>query len=43
MMRRVLLVLAVCAVGGATLVTLQAYRGLPMQAALQGLWALCGH
>lgn len=39
-MRRVLIVLAVCA---ATLVTLQAYRALPMQAALQDLLALCGH
>ena len=39
-MRRVLLVIALCA---ATLVTLQAYRALPMQAALQGLLALCGH
>jgi hypothetical protein len=39
-MRRVLMAIALCA---ATLVTLQAYRALPMQAALQDLLALCGH
>jgi hypothetical protein len=42
-MRRIVLVLALCAVCAATLLTLQAYRGLPMQTALQGLLALCGH